>query len=125
MNSGRTETRVLIVDDEHVIADTLALICKYQGFQVETAYSGEMAVEKAEQWPPNVLITDMALGGISGLETALEICRKYPSCRVILLSGRPVESEVLDRAKECGQVFQVLLKPVHPETLLRRLQAPV
>jgi DNA-binding response OmpR family regulator len=123
VTAERTGSRVLIVDDEHVIADTLALICKYQGFQVETAYSGEMALEKADQWAPDVLISDVALGGISGLDAALVICRKYPGCRVILLSGRPLGSDLLDRAKECGQVFEVLLKPVHPETLLRRMQA--
>lgn len=116
-------TRVLIVDDEHVIADTLSLICKYHGYQVETAYSGETAVEKAADWRPNVLISDVVLGGISGLDAALEICRKDPGCRVILLSGQPLGVDQLNRAKECGQVFEVLLKPVHPETLLRRLGA--
>lgn len=115
--------RVLIVDDERVIADTLALICRNRGYQAEAAYSGEVALEKAAQWQPNVLISDMILGGMSGLDAAVEICRKIPSCRVILLSGRPLGTELLDHTRECGQVFEVLLKPVHPETLLRRLQA--
>ncbi len=117
--------RVLIVDDERVLADTLALICRHRGYQVEAAYSGEVAVERAVQWQPNVLISDMILGGMSGLDAAVEICRKIPSCRVILLSGQPLGMDLLDRGKECGQAFEVLLKPVHPETLLRRVQALV
>lgn len=114
--------RVLIVDDERVIADTLALICRHRGYQVETAYSGEVATEKAAAWQPNVLISDVVLGGMSGLDAAVEICRKVPGCRVILLSGQPLGVDLLDRGKECGQVFEVLLKPVHPEEVLSRLQ---
>jgi DNA-binding response OmpR family regulator len=112
----------LIVDDERVIADTLALICKHRGYQVETAYSGEMALEKAVQWQPHVLISDVVLSGMTGLDAAVEICRKIPGCRVILLSGQPLGIDMLDRGKECGQVFELLIKPVHPETLLSRLQ---
>lgn len=116
-------SRVLIVDDERIIADTLTLICRHRGYQVETAYSGEVALEKAAQWQPHVLISDVVLGGMSGLDAAVEICRKIPDCRVILLSGQPLGMDLLDRAKECGQMFEVLIKPVHPETLLSRLQA--
>lgn len=116
-------SRVLIVDDERVIADTLALICRHSGYQAETAYSGEMALEKAAQWQPNVLISDVVLGGMSGLDAAVEICRKIPACRVIVLSGQPLGMDLLDRVKECGQVFELLLKPVHPQMLLSRLQA--
>lgn len=119
---GADLTRVLIVDDETVIADTLSLICRHRGYLVETAYSGETAVEKAIEWRPHILICDVVLGGMSGLDTAVGICRTWPGCRVILLSGQPLGVDLLDRAKECGQVFEVLLKPVHPETLLRRLK---
>lgn len=115
--------RVLIVDDERIIADTLALICKYRGYQVEIAYSGEAALEKAAQWQPDVLISDVVLGGMSGLDASVEICRRVPGCRVILLSGQPLGMELLDRCKECGRVFEVMIKPVHPEALLNRLQA--
>lgn len=114
--------RVLIIDDERVIADTLTLICRHRGYQVEAAYDGETAVKKAAEWHPNVLISDVVLGGMSGLDAAVQICRDQPGCRVILLSGQPLGVDMLDRGKECGQVFEVLIKPVHPEELLSRLQ---
>lgn len=123
MASEIAGSRVLIVDDEEVIAETLALICRHHGFQVVTAYSGEMAIEKAAELHPDVLVSDMILGGISGIEAAMEICRETPGCRVILLSGQIVPAETVADARNRGHHFEFLIKPVHPDVLLRRLQA--
>ena len=112
---------MLIVDDEEIIAETLAMICRQQGFQVDTAYSGETAVQKAAELPPDVLVSDVILGGISGVEAAIEIRRQTPGCRVILLSGQIAADELADRAK--SHHFELLIKPVHPRVLLSRLQA--
>lgn len=115
--------RVLIVDDEQVIADTLALILRNRGYEVYTAYSGEAAVELAAALRPDVLIADMALGRMSGMDAALEVCRQLPDCRVILVSGQAPAPELLTRASQQGHSFEVLTKPVHPMKLLERLQA--
>ncbi len=116
-----TSSRVLIVDDEHLIADTLALILRYRGFQVDIAYSGEQAIEKALEMRPDVLISDVVMGGMSGIDAAIEICRRSPGCLVILISGQASTADLLARAREQGHSFELLTKPVHPEVLLRRI----
>lgn len=114
--------RVLVVDDEAVIADTLALILRHWGFEVDVAYSGETAVQTASQHCPNALISDVVMGEMSGVDAAIEICRQNPECRVILISGQALTADLLVRARERGHVFELLTKPVHPDSLLQRLR---
>lgn len=113
--------RVLIVDDERVIADTLTLILRSRGYTVGTAYSGEDAVELAEAMHPDVLISDVVMGRMSGVDAAIAICGELPHCRVILISGQSITTELLRDATACGHDFEVLIKPVHPNVLLERL----
>ena len=118
--SGRA--RVLIVDDEQVIADTLALILNKNGYSTRVAYNGEEAVRLAEFEPPDMLISDVVLGGASGVTAAVEIARIAPGCRVLLISGQAIPAVLLEDANAAGQVFEVLLKPVHPQKLLQKLK---
>jgi len=121
---GETQgLRVLIVDDERVIADTLALILRARGYSVGTAYSGEEAVEAAAAQRPDVLISDVVMGRMSGIDAAIAICGQHPECRVILISGQSVTAELLAQATRNGHNFEVLTKPVHPQVLLDRLEA--
>jgi CheY-like chemotaxis protein len=115
--------RVLIVDDERVIADTLALILRSRGFTVDTAYSGEDAVQLAEAMRPDVLISDVVMGPMSGVDAAIAICGELPGCRVILISGQVLAADLLEKASARGHAFEVLTKPVPPSVLLARLQA--
>jgi DNA-binding response OmpR family regulator len=115
--------RVLIVDDESVIADTLALILSKNGYAVSVAYSGEDAVRLAEVKPPDILITDVVMGGMSGIEAAIEVCQRVPKCRAILISGQTGTNELLRQVRAGGYGFEMLLKPVHPQSLLERLKS--
>src|ERR1035437_5471062 len=83
--------RVLIVDDECVIADSLALILNQNGFDATAVYSGEAAVETAVTFNPDVLISDVVMGEMNGIELALRVSVLLPGCRVILISGRSEE----------------------------------
>lgn len=114
------EYRVLVVDDEPVIADTLALILKRSGFTVMVAYSGESALDQALAWRPAALISDVVMPGLNGIETARGVLELLPECHVILFSGHGT----LDVIHQAGEnPFVVLPKPVHPEELLQRLRA--
>lgn len=123
MAAAAKELRVLIVDDERIIADTLALILRSRGMTIRTAYNGEDAVEAAATFRPDVLISDVVMGRMSGIEAAIEICRELPHCRVILISGQSITAELLKDATARGHSFEVLTKPVHPQVLLERLGA--
>ena len=114
-------TRVLIVDDEQVIADSLALILNKSGFEASAVYSGEKAVEMAEVMKPNVLISDVIMRGMNGIEAAILISGHRPDCRVILFSGNASTTDLLKDAVAEGLCFELLSKPVHPRVILDRL----
>jgi CheY-like chemotaxis protein len=110
--------RVLVVDDEEVVADSLARILNERGFAAKAVYSGEEALESASTLRPDALISDVIMPGISGVELALHISRQFPSCRIVLFSALTVMSNLLLAfdAENCG--FTLLAKPVHPEELM-------
>jgi DNA-binding response OmpR family regulator len=114
-------TRVLVVDDEPMIASTLAQILNASGFEARGVCDGDEALQAAESLIPDILLADVMLRGISGVDIALNISEKLPACRVILFSGQAYTADLLDRAIEKGRHFEILTKPVHPEVLLRKL----
>ena len=121
MNTPSTLRRVLILDDEQVIANTLALILNRSGFDARATYSPEDAIEIARQISPDVLISDVIMDGMSGVEVALQITELVPNCRIILFSGQAATADLLDHAEASGHHFELLVKPVHPRVLIQRL----
>jgi DNA-binding response OmpR family regulator len=121
--NGKKEHRpvVLVVDDESAIADTLAQILTLSGYAAMPVYDGEEALETALLMPPELLITDVMLPGMSGIELAITMRRIFPDCRVLLFSGQAATSDLLTSAKHAGHDFTLLSKPVHPTDLLRRV----
>jgi DNA-binding NtrC family response regulator len=119
--NDRKGLRVLIVDDEHMIASTLAQILNASGFEAKALFSGEHAVPVASEFQPDVLLTDVIMRGISGIDVAMQVAQVLPSCRVILFSGQASTADLLDRAKAQGYRFEMLAKPIHPRDLLRML----
>jgi DNA-binding NtrC family response regulator len=117
----RKGLRVLIVDDEHMIANTLAQILNASGFEAKALFSGEHAVPEATEFQPDVLLTDVIMRGFSGIDVAMQIAEVLPACRVILFSGQASTADLLDRAKAQGYRFEMLAKPIHPRDLLRML----
>ena len=113
--------RVLIVDDEQIIADTLSLILNQCGFDARAVYSGETALVMARALKPEVLISDVLMGGMTGIELGIQLEKELPGCRIILYSGQSVTADLLRTAQTGGHQFELLSKPVHPEVLLDRL----
>lgn len=80
-------TKILVADDERVIANSLASILKQAGFDVRAVCSGEMAVEIARDFQPNKLISDVFMTGITGIEASLQVRAMLPSCQILLFSA--------------------------------------
>ena len=117
----KAKTRVLIADDQAVIADTLAIILNKSGFEATAVYSGETAVETALMMNPDVLISDIMMTGMTGIDAAVRIRHGAPGCRVILFSGQAASADMVFACRSEGQSFEFLEKPVHPTVLLDRL----
>ena len=115
--------KVLVADDERAIAVTLAAILTRSGFETRTVYSGEAAVEMAEHFRPDMLITDVVMRGISGIEAAIQISGLLPACKILLFSGQAETVDLLEQARIRGYDFEILAKPVHPQDLLARLRS--
>jgi CheY-like chemotaxis protein len=109
---------VLVVDDESAIADTLAEILSRSGYASMAVYDGYSALETALVAPPEMLITDVILPGMSGIELAITMRRIYPDCKVVLFSGQASTADLLSTARHQGHHFTLLSKPVHPRELL-------
>jgi DNA-binding NtrC family response regulator len=112
---------VLIVDDERVIADTLSIILTRAGFTTMTAYNGETALQIAIANSPALVISDVVMPGISGVELAIAITQTLPDCRILLFSGQAATVDLLEQARRDGHHFTTLSKPVHPTDMLKRI----
>ena len=112
---------VLIVDDEAVIADTRAMILELSGISAMVAYDGKSALEIAHTAPPDLLLTDIAMPGMNGVDLATAIRQSFPNCAILLFSGQASSADLLNAAREAGQEFTILTKPLHPTELLARI----
>ncbi|MGA2729634.1 MAG: response regulator [Terracidiphilus sp.] len=123
MHENRVKPKVLVVDDERVIADTLAMILNQSGFDARAVYSGEKAVEMASSFTPDMLITDVIMADLNGIDAAIMIRSILPKIKILLFSGQAATADLLEKARAKGYEFEILAKPVHPQDLLSRLQA--
>lgn len=121
MATLQTSRRVLILDDEQIIANTLALILNKNGFEARAVYNAQDAIQTASQLSPDVLISDVIMEGMTGIDAAIRISQLVPKCRIILFSGQAATADLLQRAEADGYNFEILAKPVHPRVLLERL----
>jgi CheY-like chemotaxis protein len=112
---------ILIVDDEKVIADTLSIILSRSGFSTLTAYDGFSALELARNLQPDLLISDVMMPGMTGIELAITVTGIVPKCRVLLFSGQAATVDLLAKARHDGYDFTTLTKPVHPTDMLKRI----
>jgi len=112
---------VLVVDDEQRIADTLAMILSSKGYTSQAAYSGVTALAICGNCIPDLLLTDVVMPGMNGIELAMAVRRDFPACKVLLFSGQAATAEMLEEASSRGYDFELLAKPVHPLELLDKV----
>lgn len=123
MSTNQVKPKVLVADDERVIADTLAIILNQSGFDATAVYSGEKAVEMATALKPDMVISDVIMTDMNGIDAAIRIRAILPCCKILLFSGQASTADLLDRARIRGHEFEILAKPVHPQDLLARLRS--
>ena len=113
---------IVVVDDEKRIADTLALILNRKGYTAQAAHDPASALEICRHKVPDLVLSDVVMSGMNGIEMAIAIRRQFPDCHVLLFSGQAETLEILEDAKRRGYDFELLAKPIHPEDLLRRIK---
>lgn len=114
--------KVLIVDDERLLAETTAAILQRAGFNAKTAYDGFGALEATASFLPDYLITDIMMPAMNGVELAMAITKMYPRTKILLFSGQAGIGGILEDSKAKGFEFPLLAKPVHPTKLIEGLK---
>ena len=109
---------VVVVDDEKRIADTLVLILKSKGYAAQAAHDGASALAIFRQKVPDLVVSDVVMPGMNGIEFAIFLKASYPQCHFLLFSGQPGTGTLLEDAKKKGYLFEILAKPLHPTFML-------
>jgi CheY-like chemotaxis protein len=115
---SRSGSCVFVVDDEPVIASSLAAILQMNGFSAKFFTCPLEALAAARSESPDLLISDVAMPGISGIDLAIQMRAQYPNCKILLFSGQAATSDLLESARAQGYDFRLLQKPVHPSEFL-------
>ena len=123
MSDNSLKPKVLVADDERVIADTLAMILNQSGFEARAVYTGEKALELAPEFKPEMLISDVIMADLNGIDAAIKIRTLLPGIKILLFSGQAATADLLERARAEGYDFEILAKPVHPQDLLNKLRS--
>jgi DNA-binding response OmpR family regulator len=110
--------RIFVVDDEHVIASTLAVILNRNGYSARYFTRPIEALAAACLGAPDLLISDVSMPDLSGIDLAIQIRAQYPNCKILLFSGQANTADLLESARSQGHDFHLILKPVHPTELL-------
>ncbi len=120
---AKQQPKILVVDDQRVIADTLVAILNASACSAKASYSGVDALKAIAADLPDLLITDVCMPGMNGVELAVKVRKDYPRCKVLLFSGHSSADHLIQEAHEKGYDFTLLHKPIHPRDLLECLKA--
>jgi len=113
---------VLIVDDSEVIADTLAMVLSAEGFRSVVAYSAADALKLLQTESFDLLLTDVMMPGMTGIELAIDVTRRQIARAVLLMSGVAATSDLLENARKLGYNFEILAKPIYPTEVIDKIR---
>jgi len=116
------EPKVLVVDDSQGICQTMYMILRRKGFEVECAFDGPSALDKVKQRMYDVVLLDIRLPGMDGIEVFKHMKEIRPSARVMLMTAYALPEKV-DKAVELG-VEHVFYKPLDMDELIGHIGSP-
>ncbi len=121
--AGQECPTLLVVDDEETVANTTVEILNMAGFCAFVAYDGQTALELAAKFHPDILLTDVVMPDMNGVELAVAISNLLPRTQILLISGQAGTIDLLEKARSEGHAFELVAKPIHPLKLIERLKS--
>jgi DNA-binding NtrC family response regulator len=113
---------VFVVDDERAIAETLSMILQRSGYAAKFFTNPKEALRAARTETPDLLLTDVVMPELSGIDLAISVQKGCPDCKVLLFSGQADTVDLLLDARKRGHHFKLLPKPIHPTEILRHVR---
>jgi CheY-like chemotaxis protein len=121
MSESTIAPRILVVDDECRLADTLAAILERAGYSSTAVYSPVEALAAVKTAPPELIISDVMMPVMNGVQFAGEADRLHPGIRILLISGHAGTQDLVEAARANGFSLDLLAKPVAPQELLAKV----
>lgn len=118
--TGVTLPRVLVVDDEAPLARLVTTYLERHGFKVQVSTDGADAIQQARQWHPGVIVLDVGLPGVDGIEVCRAV-RTFSDCYIIMLTARVEEVDKLNGLSVGADDY--VTKPFSPRELVARVWA--
>ena len=115
------DMKLLLVDDEEEFVKALAERLKMRDLRSDTVLDGEEALSFVEDQEPDVMVLDLKMPGIDGMEVLRQVRKAYPNIQVIILTGHGTEKHE-EEAKRLG-AFDYLEKPVNLDVLVKKMKA--
>src|SRR6185436_778074 len=115
-------SRIIVLDDDPEITSLVGEALTSEGHDVFTADDGRIGLSSAHYTPVDLLITDLVMPGMEGIETIRRFRREFPRIPVIAISGNPHVGSALDTAIRLGAV-KSLSKPFQPDELMAMVKA--
>jgi DNA-binding NtrC family response regulator len=122
-NAFKEHPRIFVVDDEISIAKMLSVILQMHLFDAIPYADPLAALEAARVAPPQYVISDIKMQGMTGIELAIHLEREIPACKVLLFSGQVDAPELIGKARDAGHTFSFLQKPLHPTELVAAIRS--
>lgn len=117
--------RVMVVDDEKMLAWTMGRLLTKAGYQVVTLSNPLMVLDELRTSPVDLVISDVVMPEMSGIDLAIELKQRGVAAQIILLSGQANTLQLMVKAQGLGYDFEVFPKPIAPRELLRLVEARV
>lgn len=118
------KARVLVVDDDRLVADTLCLIFQANGYESQARYSAAEGFECAQTFDPALVLCDVTMPDESGLQLAIRMHETMPQTRILMLTAYASNvPEVREQSRRLRRPLRILSKPCRPDDLLRETHA--
>jgi DNA-binding NtrC family response regulator len=123
MTTAKKKYRVLAIDDEPAMIEWLKILLEHEGYEVRTAMIGTRGEEIFKTWKPDVVITDMMLPDVDGLELLRKFKQTHADTEVIVVTGHGSVPKAVEAMK--GGAHSFVEKPIEPDTLLAVLERAI
>ena len=99
------------------------MVLSAQGFHAVAAYDAQHALSLLQSEPFDLLLIDVMMPGMTGIELAIDVTRRHLVHKVLLMSGVSATADLLENARKLGYEFQILAKPIYPTEVIEKLDA--